>query len=175
MGRRGCAEPLSGTWEVVVEQDRGTAGKTELGKMEAARGWVWAWGCLPVARTRVEVGQRAGSAVDFKIAPHLPRTLLLCHGLGGSWRCCAPCAGGEALHARPAPLQHHSRCRARRQGGVRWLLLPHVWLWPRTSSVQGQAAHSHAWASSGQRTLIPRHPPGGLQGTSPGSMVLWSR
>lgn len=146
-----------------------------LGKMEAARGCVWARGCLPVARTRAEVGQGAGSAVDFKIAPLLPRTLLLCHGLGGSWPRCAPCAAGEALHAWPAPLQHRSRCGAGRQGGVLWLLLPHARLWPCTSSAQGQAARGHPRAPSGQGTLIPRHPPGRLLGSSPSGTVPWSR
>lgn len=143
--------------------------------MEAARGWIWAWGCLPVARTHAEVGQGAGSAVDFKIAPRLPRTLLLCHGLGGSRPRCAPCAAGEALHAWPAPLQRCSGCGAGRQGGVPWLLLPHAWPWPCTSSAQGQAASGQLWAPSGRGTLIPWHPPGRLLGSSPSSLVPWSR
>lgn len=143
--------------------------------MEATGGWVWARGCLPVAGTRAEVGQGAGLAVDFKIAPRLPRTLLLCHGLGGSQPHCAPCAAGEALHARPAPLQHHSHCGAGRQGGVRWLLLPHAWPWLCTSPAQGQAACGHLWALSGQGTLLPGHPLGRLLDSSPSSTVPWSR
>lgn len=131
--------------------------------MEATRGWVWAQGCLPVARTRAEVGQGAGSAVDFKIAPCLPRTLLLRHGLGGSWPCCAPCAAGEVLHARPAPLQRCSCCGAGRQGAVCRLRLPHAWPWPCTGSAQGQAACGHPQALSSQGTH-PRSCPGQAAG-----------
>lgn len=130
---------------------------------------------MPLDQTRAEVGQGAGSAVDFKTAAHLPRTLLLCHGLGGSRTRCAPCAAGEALHARPAPLQRRSRCGARRQGGVRWLLPLYSRPWLCTSPALGQAACSHARALSAQGMLLPMHPPGRLLGSSTGSTVPWSR
>jgi len=147
----------------------------ELGKTEAARSWVWARGCLPVARTRTEVGQGAGSAVDFKIAPHLPRTLLLCHGLGGSQPRCAPCAAGEPLHAWPAPLQSRSRCGARRQGGVCWMLLSHARPWLCTSPTRGQAACGHPWALSSQGHFSPGILQTGCWAPAPGSTVPWSR
>lgn len=138
----------------------------EPGKMEAIRGWVWARGCLPVARTRAEVGQGAGLAVDFKIEPCLPRTLLLCHGLGGSLPHCAPCAAGEVLHTQPAPLQRCSCGGAARQGAACWLCLPHACPWPCTSSAQGQAGCGHPQALSSRGALIPSHPLGRVLGFS---------
>lgn len=137
-------------------------------KMEATRGWVWARGCLPVARTRAEVGQGAGLAVDFKTVPCLPRTLLLCHRLGGSSPHCAPCAAGEVLHAWPAPLQRCSCGGAARQGEVSWLCLPHASRGPAPAQVRDKqpvatprhcAARGHlslvilwarCWASAGE-------------------------
>lgn len=104
--------------------------------------------------------------MDFKIAPCLPRTLLLCHGLGGSSPRCAPCAAGEVLHSWPAPLQRCSRCGAGRQGGIHCLLLPHALPWLCTSPARGQTACGHPWALAGQGTLLPRHPPGRLLGSA---------
>lgn len=97
---------------------------------------------MPIARTRTEVEQGAGLAVDFQIEPCLPRTLLLCHGLGGSSPRCAPRAAGEAPHARPAPLWLQLR-QGREAGALSWLCLPHAWPWLCTTSVQGQAACGH--------------------------------
>lgn len=129
---------------------RAAAAQMEPGKMEASGGGVWAWGCLPVARTRAESRPGAGSAVGFKTAPRLPRTLLSSSS-GTGWVDPGPAVHLVLLARRCLPVRLRSstrRCGAGRQGGVCY---PHpLHAWPR-----GQGARGHPWVPSGQGTPLP--------------------
>lgn len=129
---------------------RAAAAQMEPGKMEATGGGVWAWGCLPVARTRAESRPGAGSAVGFKTAPRLPRTLLSSSS-GTGWVDPGPAVHLVLLARRCLPVRLRSstrRCGAGRQGGVCY---PHpLHAWPR-----GQGARGHPWVPSRQGTPLP--------------------
>lgn len=143
--------------------------------MEAARGWAWARGCLPVAQTRAEVGQGAGLAVDFKIAPPSAKDPPTLPGAG--WipapLCTLCCWRSAACLAGHAPVPQPLRGWEEGRGVLAAPAARRPWLC--TSPAQEQAAGSHPWALSSQGTLLCRHPPGRLLGFSPGGTVPWSR